>query len=303
MVKRWEGIKIMVKNRLFNIIILIGACITIVLLIAAFLTLFITSIPSLRIFGLKFFFGKEWDPVNLKFGALPFFIGTILTSLLALVMSIPISISISILLGEYLREGIIGSIFKNLTELLAGIPSVIYGFWGLFVLVPLVRKIEIFLGIPPVGVGIFTASLVLTIMIIPYSASIGREVIELIPGDIKEAAYSLGATKYEVIRYVILPYAKSGMVAGILLSLGRAIGETMAVTMLIGNSNEIPLSIFSPGNTMASVIANEFAEATEKLHLSSLIGIGLLLLIMTTIISLIGKYIIKKLSVMEGKHA
>lgn len=293
----------MLKNRIFNIVVFMGACISIVLLLSAFLTLFIFSIPSLKAFGLKFFLGREWDPVNLNFGAFPFFVGTVLTSFLALIMSVPVSISISILLGEYLREGAIGLVFKNLIELLAGIPSVIYGFWGLFVLVPFVRKIEMLLGIPPVGVGIFTASLVLAIMIIPYSASIGREVIELVPADIKEAAYSLGATKYEVIRYIILPYAKSGIFAGILLSLGRAIGETMAVTMLIGNSNEIPSSIFSPGNTMASVIANEFAEATEKLHLSSLIGIGFFLLIITTVISLTGKYIIKKLSVVEEKGA
>ncbi|MCS7233662.1 MAG: phosphate ABC transporter permease subunit PstC [Synergistetes bacterium] len=291
------------KDRLFNIMVFMGACITIILLIAAFLTLLINFIPSLKAFGLKFFFGKEWDPIKLNFGALPFFIGTTLTSFLALIISVPISISISILLGEYLKEGFIASIFKNLVELLAGIPSVIYGFWGLFVLVPFVRKIEVFLNVPPVGVGIFTASIVLAVMIIPYSASIGREVIELVPTDIKEAAYSLGATKYEVIRFVILPYARSGIFAGILLSLGRAIGETMAVTMLIGNSNEIPSSIFSPGNTMASLIANEFAEATEILHLSSLVGIGFFLLIITTVISLVGRYIIKKISVTERRYA
>lgn len=289
------------KNHLFKATILIGALGVIVLLLAIFLSLLIHSIPSLKAFGIKFFFGKDWDPVSKTFGALPFLVGTLLTSFLALLLSIPMSLSISILLGEYLRKGAISSILKSLTELLAGIPSVIYGFWGLFVLVPLVRKLEIAIGVPPIGVGILTASLILTIMIVPYSASLGREVIELVPHDIKEAAYSLGATRYEVIRYVIIPYARSGILAGILLSLGRAMGETMAVTMLIGNSNCIPNSIFSPGNTMASVIANEFTEATEKLHLSSLIEIGLFLLIITTIVGIIGRYIIKKLSVEEGR--
>lgn len=289
------------KNKMFNITILIGACMVIVVLLAIFLSLLIHSIPSIKAFGLRFLFQKEWDPINMSFGALPFLIGTLLTSFLALLISLPISISISILLGEYLKDGVLASILRNLTELLAGIPSVIYGFWGLSVLVPIVREIEALIGVPPMGVGIFTASLVLAIMIIPYSASLGREIIELVPNDIKEAAYSLGATKYEVIRYIVLPYARSGIFAGILLSLGRAIGETMAVTMLIGNSNEIPYSIFSPGNTMASIIANEFAEATERLHISSLIEIGLLLLLITTLISLVGKYIIKKLSVKEGR--
>ncbi len=291
------------SNLIFNAVILIGAAGVIILLLAIFLTLLVHSIPSLKAFGISFFFGKEWDPVNMKFGALPFLIGTLITSLLALLISIPISMSISILLGEYLKEGMFSSLLRNLTELLAGIPSVIYGFWGLFVLVPIVREFEALIGIPPVGVGIFTASLILAIMIIPYSSSLGREVIELVPSDIKEAAYSLGATRYEVIRYVILPYARSGIFAGILLSLGRALGETMAVTMLIGNSNKIPESIFSPGNTMASVIANEFTEATEKLHLSSLVEIGLFLLIITTIIGLIGRYIIKRISLKETEHA
>jgi phosphate transport system permease protein len=155
------------------------------------------------------------------------------------------------------------------------------------------------LGVAPYGVGIFTASLVLSIMIIPYSASIGREVISLVPSDLKEAALSLGATRFEVIRKVILPYAGSGIVAGILLSLGRALGETMAVTMVIGNSNFIPKSIFSPANTLASVIANEFTEATGSLYLASLIELGLVLFIVTTLINLIGKLIIRRMGV-EG---
>jgi len=183
------------------------------------------------------------------------------------------------------------------TELLAGIPSVIYGFWGLFVFVPIVRKLEMKIGIPPYGVGIFTASVILAVMVVPYASSIGREVISLVPSDVKEAAYSLGATRQEVIMKVILPYARSGIMAGILLALGRALGETMAVTMVIGNSNFLPRSMFSPGNTMASVIANEFTEATGRLYLSSLIEIGLLLFLVTVVINITGRYIIKKVRV------
>ena len=158
-------------------------------------------------------------------------------------------------LGEYCKEGAISNFLRSAIEVLAGIPSVIYGLWGIFLLVPLVRSLEMQLGVVPYRVGILTASLILAIMIIPYSASLGREIISLVPADLKEAAFSLGATRFEMIRNVILPYARSGIIAGILLALGRAIGETMAVTMVIGNANILPTSIFSPANTMASIIA------------------------------------------------
>jgi phosphate transport system permease protein len=163
--------------------------------------------------------------------------------------------------------------------------------------VPAVRFIEIKLGVTPYGVGIATSSLILAVMIIPYSASLGREVLQLVPAELKEAAYSLGATRFEVIRRVILPYVVSGVTAGNILALGRAVGETMAVTMVIGNANVIPQSIFAPANTMASVIANEFTEATSTLYLSSLVEIGLLLFMVTLVINIIGKQIIKKMSV------
>lgn len=283
----------------FRKILVLSALAIVVLLTAIFLSLLLQSFPSLKVFGLSFFFSKTWDPVSSQFGALVFLVGTLLTSFLALLICLPFSLAISIFLGEYFREGSLSSFLKNVTELLAGIPSVIYGFWGLFVLVPIVRNLEMKLGVLPYGVGIFTASLILSVMIIPYAASIGREVIALVPSDIKEAAYSLGATRQEVITKIILPYARSGIIAGILLALGRALGETMAVTMVIGNSNFLPKSIFSPGNTLASVIANEFAEATGRLYLSSLIEIGLLLFLVTMIINIIGKYIIRKVSV-EG---
>jgi phosphate transport system permease protein len=274
-----------------------GICM-VVLIFAIFLTLLISSFPALKTFGLRFFYGSKWDPVSGEFGSVPFLVGTLITSFLALLISIPFSLAISIFLGEYFREGIASSLLKSSIELLAGIPSVIYGFCGIFILVPFVRAIEMKLGITPIGVGILTSSIVLSIMIIPYSASLGREVIQLVPSELKEAAYSLGATRYEVINKVILPYTRSGIFAGILLSLGRALGETMAVTMVIGNKNAIPKDIFSPANTMASVIANEFMEASPgSLHLSSLVTIGLLLFVVTTVIGIIGKYIIKKMSV------
>lgn len=281
----------------FQKILVLSAVAIVVLLLAIFLSLFLHSLPSVKALGLSFLYSKTWDPVSSEFGALVFLVGTLLTSFLALLICLPFSVAISIFLGEYFREGSLSSFLKNVTELLAGIPSVIYGFWGLFVLVPMVRNFEMKLGILPYGVGIFTASLILSVMIIPYAASIGREVIALVPSDIKEAAYSLGATRQEVITKIILPYARSGIIAGILLALGRALGETMAVTMVIGNSNFLPKSIFSPGNTMASVIANEFTEATGRLYLSSLIEIGFLLFLVTMIINIIGKYIIKRVSV------
>lgn len=281
----------------FRRILSLSAILIIILIFTIFLTLFFNSLPSIKAFGLKFIYEKTWDPVFIRFGAFPFLVGTILTSFLALFLSLPFSLSLSIFLGEYFREGRISTILKSAIELLAGVPSIIYGFWGLFVLTPFVRSIEIKLGVTPYGVGIFTASLILSIMIIPYSASIGREVIELVPSEIKEAAYSLGATRYEVIKKVILPYGRSGILAGIILSLGRALGETMAVTMVIGNSNFLPRNIFSPSNTMASVIANEFTEATGDLYLSALVEIGLLLFLVTFVINYAGRYIIRKFKV------
>ncbi len=269
--------------------------IMILLLVGIFITLFYHSLPSIQSMGLEFFYSSTWNPVSDKYGALPFLVGTLLTSFLALLISLPFSMSIAIYLGEYVRKGIFSNILKNLVELLAAIPSVIYGFWGLLVLVPIIRKFEIEIGVTPYGVSIFAAALVLAIMIIPYSASIAREVINMTPSTLKEAAYSLGATRFEVIKTAIIPYSKSGIMAGILLALGRALGETMAVTMVIGNANKIPESIFSPGNTMASAIANEFTEATGDLYLSALIEIGLLLFVVTAVINIIGKKVIQSM--------
>ncbi len=266
----------------------------IAIVLTLFLTLLISSIPSIKTFGFGFIFGKVWNPVSQKFGALPFIVGTLLTSFLALIISTPFSLALSIYLGEYATKGVVSTVLQNAIELLAGIPSVIYGFWGLFVMVPMVRVLEMKLDVAPIGLGIFASALILAIMVIPYSASVSREVISLVPSTMKEAAYSLGATRFEVIRNVILPYTWSGIFAGIILALGRALGETMAVTMIIGNTNNIPGSIFSTGNTMASVIANEFTEANTNLYLSSLIEIGLLLFLITMIINFVGKKITKR---------
>jgi phosphate transport system permease protein len=274
---------------------LIGVGIAMILLVVGLmLTLIIESVPSIKNLGIKYLWGRTWDPVNNVYGALPFLIGTLLTSFLALIISIPFSFAIAIYLGEYNPKGWLSNFLKNTVELIAAVPSVIYGFWGLLVLVPMVRSLETKVGVLPYGIGIFTASLILAVMIIPYAASLGREMIRLVPSPLKEGAYSLGATRYEVIKNVILPYTKSGLFAGILLSLGRALGETMAVTMVIGNTSMIPDSIFGPGNTMASVIANEFTEADHTLYLSALIELGLVLFIVTVVINMIGKRIIKR---------
>jgi len=294
---RWR--KPVLSEPSFRKILSIAGASVLILLVAIFFSLVIASFPGIVNFGIRFLFSTTWDPVRSEFGAFPFLVGTLATSFLALIISVVSSIPISIFLGEYSVRGSLPAFIKSMIELLAGVPSVIYGFCGLFLLAPLVRALEMKLGVAPYGVGIFAASLVLSIMIIPYSASIGREVINLVPSDLKEAALSLGATRFEVIRKVILPYAGSGIIAGILLSLGRALGETMAVTMVIGNSNFIPKTIFSPANTLASVIANEFTEATGRLYLASLIELGLVLFIVTTLINLIGKLIIRRMGVGE----
>jgi phosphate transport system permease protein len=268
--------------------------VVVILVLGIMLSLIWYSIPSMKALGFTFIWGKTWDPVRDIYGAYPFLLGTLLTSFLALLISIPFSFAIAFYLGEYKPRSWLSGFLKNTVELIAAVPSVIYGFWGLIVLVPIVQKIEMKTGILPYGTGIFTASLILAIMIIPFAASLGKEMIRLVPASLKEGAYSLGATRYEVILNVIWPYSKPGLFAGVLLSLGRALGETMAVTMVIGNTSMVPKNIFSPGNTMASVIANEFTEADHTLYLSALIELGLVLFLVTIVINLAGKRIIKR---------
>ena len=284
------------KDKVFKTVLLLSGFLIVALLSGIFLSLVFSSIPSIKEFGINFLFSKDWDPISNKFGALPFLIGTLLTSVISLLISIPFSLSISIFLSEILKNKLISNIFQTFVELIAGIPSVIVGLWGLFILAPFMRTLQLKLGIQPIGVGIFTASIILSIMIIPYSASIGKEVISMVPIEVKEGAISLGATEFETLKSVTLPFSFNGIFAGFLLSFGRAFGETMAVTMVIGNSNKIPESIFSAGQTMASLIANEFTEATTKLYTSSLIEIGLILFIVSILINILGRLIIRRFS-------
>ncbi len=280
----------------FRTLLVIGGIAVSVLLIAIFFSLLLSSRPALLANGFRFLTGAEWDPVTDTFHSLPFVIGTLLTSLIALAIATVLALALAILMGEYFRSGPFASIVRTAVELLAGIPSVVYGFIGLFFFVPAVRVLQNALGFPPYGVGIFTSSLLLAFMILPYSASIGREMISLVPADLKEAALSLGATPSETIWKVTLPYARSGILGGVLLSLGRALGETMAVTMVIGNSNNLTLDILGPGNTMASLIANEFSEASSNVYLASLIEIALLLFIISTVINIAGKIVITRMA-------
>jgi len=287
---KWETI--------FKRILIAMSVIMVLLVIGTLATLIVKSWPTIKSLGIGYLWGKVWDPVSNVYGARPFLLGTLLTSFTALIISIPFSYSVAIYLGEYNTKGWLSNLLKNTVELIAAVPSIIYGFWALFVLVPQIRKLETLLHIPAVGVGAFAASVVLAVMIIPYAASLGTSLIRMVPSPLKEGAYALGATRFEVIRSVILPFTRSGLFAGILLSLGRALGETMAVTMLIGNTSAIGNTFtdvfFGPGNTMASVIANEFSEADHDLYYSALIELGLVLFFVTVIINLIGKRIITK---------
>lgn len=287
--------QVLSKDRIFNLILVISALVLILIGVGFFFSLLNASLLSFKKFGLAFFVGTNWDPVQEDFGALPYIYGTLITSFLALAISLPFSLAISIVLGEYFQKGFFAEVLRYLTELIAGVPSVVLGFWGLFFLVPLVREFEMKIGVTPYGVGILTASLILSFMILPYSASIGKDAMRLVPVELKEAAYALGATRWEMIKNVMIPYARSGIIAGVILSLGRALGETMAVTMVIGNYHGIPENIFSPGNTIASVIANEFTEATGEIYLSSLMYLGFTLFIITTVVNLTGRLILKKL--------
>jgi phosphate transport system permease protein len=264
------------------------------------LVLFSESILSVREFGLRFWITDIWDPVAHQFGARPFIWGTIYSSILALLIATPISLGIATYLSELcppaLRQPLI-----FLTELLAAIPSIVYGLWGLFVLVPLVRQIEtampqwlretpLFSG-PPIGLGMLSAALILAIMVTPFISSLAREVLKSVPRTQREGAYALGATRWEAIR-VALSYGRTGIVGAIMLGFGRALGETMAVTMVIGNNPTVSWSLFSPQYTMAAVIANEFAEAVDDLHLHALIEIGLVLFVITLIVNAVSRLLI-----------
>ena len=238
-----------------------------------------------------FIFSDDWVTTAGKesYGALPFITGTLLTTALALLMCIPFSLPVALFTGEYFRGKKIAAVLGTVIDLLAGIPSIIYGLWGFYVL----RTVFMHLNLSPQGSGILTAAFVLAIMIVPYAASLSAEFIKMVPSDLKEGAYAMGATRAEVIKRVIFPMAGSGIFSAYILAIGRALGETMTVTMLIGNTNQMPDTLRTTGNTMASIIANQFGEA-DGLKLSSLIAIGLLLFLITAIINIIGKILIRR---------
>lgn len=263
--------------------------------------MFIDSTESRDRFGFGFIFSSEWDPVKEEFGALTFIYGTILSSIIALIISLPVSIGVAVFLSEIVHKSIKTPI-SFLIEILAAIPSIIYGFWGIYVLAPFMRTtiqplLQSVFGFLPFfkgqmfGTGLLTASVILAIMITPIISSITRDILNAIPVSQREAAYALGATKWEAIKMALLN-ARSGILGGSVLGLGRAIGETMAVTMVIGNKAQIKASLFEPAYSMASVIANEFAEASGSLHISSLIEIGLILFGVTFVINSLARLLI-----------
>lgn len=260
--------------------------------------------PALSKFGIGFFTTSEWDPVNSKFGAAPALYGTVVSSLLALLIATPLAVGVAIFLSEFaprwLRQPV-----AFLVDLLAAVPSVVYGLWGILVLVPFIRahvmpfiKDTMHLGDFPLfsgvayGPSMFASGCILAVMVLPYISAVTREVLLAVPRSQREAALALGATRWEMIWDAVLPYARSGIIGGIILGLGRALGETMAVTMVIGNSHQISASLFAPGYTMASLIANEFAEATNDMHVSALMAVGAGLLIVTVIVNVIARWLV-----------
>jgi phosphate transport system permease protein len=260
------------------------------------------SSESIQTFGWGFLVNSKWDPVFKEFGALPFIYGTIVSSFLALLQAVPLSIGTALFLSEMSPNWLRGPV-SFLVELLATIPSVVYGLWGIFVLVPWVRTyvapalattlgfLPFFQG-PNYGVGMLTASIILAVMVIPYITSVAQEVFKAVPLPQREAALALGATKWEMVRLAVLPYGRTGLIGAIMLGLGRALGETMAVTMVIGNRADVSLSLFAPGSTMASVIANEFSEAAYELYVQALIEIGLVLLFVTVVVNICARLLV-----------
>ena len=282
-----------------------GAFAALVLLIVAGIGFELTrqSLLSIAKFGFSFWTGRTWDPVSGEFGALPFIWGTLYSAILALLIATPIALGIAIFISE-LSPRVLRLPLSYLTELLAAIPSIVYGLWGIFVLVPIVRKLELstpellrkfplFKG-PPLGVGMLTAAVILAVMVIPFTSSVAREILKNVPSAQREAAYALGATRWEAIR-VALGYGRTGIVGAIMLGFGRALGETMAVTMVIGNNPQVSASLFAPQHTMAAVIANEFTEAADELYLHALIEIGLLLFIITIVINGISRLMLRSM--------
>lgn len=280
------------QDKIFRALLIISAIIIPVIGVGIVFSLVNDASGAFKEFGFwNFIFSDDWVTTagKEKYGALPFITGTLLTTLLALLMCIPFSLPVALFTGEYFKGKKIATILSTVVDLLAGIPSIIYGLWGFYAL----RHVFMHLNLSPQGSGILTAAFVLAIMIVPYAASLSTEFIKMVPSDLKEGAYAMGATRAEVIRRVIFPMAGSGIFSAYILAIGRALGETMTVTMLIGNTNQMPETLRTTGNTMASIIANQFGEA-DGLKLSSLIAIGLLLFLITAIINMIGKILIRR---------
>jgi len=291
-------------DRAFRLLTGMVAAIVLVIVIGIAVTLVHESWLSIGRFGFAFWTTRMWDPVAGQFGALPFIWGTLYSSLLALLLSTPVALGIAVFLAE-LSPRVLRQPLVFLTELLAAIPSIVYGLWGIFVLVPVVRGLEmatpgwlrhvpLFSG-PPLGVGMLAAGLVLAVMVTPFSAAVAREILKAVPASQREAAYALGATRWEAIR-LALYYGRTGIIGAVMLGLGRALGETMAVTMVIGNSPQVSASLFAPQYTMAAVIANELAEAAADLHNHALVEIGLVLFILTIVVNALSRLLLWRVS-------
>jgi|SRR6185437_10563915 len=285
-------------------------------LLAILVALIKEGSQALHVFGWRFFTTTDWDPVTNRFGALVFIVGTLISSAIAMLIAIPVSFGIALFISELAPNWLRGPV-STAVELLAAVPSIIYGMWGLLVFAPWFSSLEPWindhigaipgLGIlfrgPPMGIGMLTAGIVLGIMVIPFIASIMRDVFLVTPPALKESAYALGATTWEVARHVILPYTRTAVTGGIFLGLGRALGETMAVTFIIGNSNNLSASLLMPGSSIASVIANEFTEATTDLYKSSLLALGLILFLITFVVLVFAKLLLLRLQRNEGRKA
>ena len=295
----------------FKLVVLIAATGLIALTGLFFFELLTGSLAPLERFGANFVLGRTWDPVREIFGVLPMIYGSLMTAFIALVIGVPVSLGVAIFLSEFcpLRLRLPLSF---VVELLAAVPSVVYGIWGLFILAPFLRvsiypALQQYLGFLPIfqgtiyGVGVLTAGIILAIMILPIAASISRDALRAVPDSQREAAFALGATKSEVIRTSVLSYARSGLIAAVFLGFGRAFGETMAVTMVIGNTPAISASLFSPGYTLASLIANEFTEATSDFYISSLVEVGLVLLVISFLTNVLARSFVRRL--VKGREA
>ncbi len=295
--------------------IVFAAALSIVLIVAAVIAvMYQSAVPSIERFGIGFLFGREWKPAQEEFGALPFIFGTVTSSVIALILSIPISLGIAIFLVEQAPKKLARPI-AFMVELLAAIPSVVYGLWGIFVLAPLIREyigpfLQTYLGFLPLfqgritGIGMLTAGIILALMITPIITAVVRDVLEAVPHTQREAALALGATKWETT-LIVLGNAASGIAGAVVLGLGRAVGETMAVTMVIGNSPQIAASLFEPANTIASLLAANFAEATDEIYMSALIEIGLVLFLVTFVVNAFAKLLIMSVArkTNSAKHA